>query len=75
MEHDLNIYLSLLKMDGTMTLVGAPGGEVPLCDRHGFAEDLRDSSGDKYGSQKIVEVQASFSNFSAALGSRIRRVF
>jgi alcohol dehydrogenase (NADP+) len=23
-EHDLNIYLSLLKLDGTMTLVGAP---------------------------------------------------
>ena len=23
-EHDLNAYLSLLKLDGTMTLVGAP---------------------------------------------------
>ena len=30
MEHDLNIYLSLLKMDGTMTLVGAPPKPAPV---------------------------------------------
>jgi alcohol dehydrogenase (NADP+) len=29
-EHDLNIYLSLLKMDGTMTLVGAPEKPAPV---------------------------------------------
>ncbi len=29
-EHDLNIYLSLLKMDGTMTLVGAPNKPAPI---------------------------------------------
>ena len=28
--HDLNAYLDLLKRDGTMTLVGAPGTPVPL---------------------------------------------
>ena len=27
-EHDINLYLSLLKLDGTLTLVGAP--EQPL---------------------------------------------
>jgi len=29
-EHDLSIYLSLLKMDGTMTLVGAPNKPAPV---------------------------------------------
>jgi uncharacterized zinc-type alcohol dehydrogenase-like protein len=29
-KHDLNAYLSLLKRDGTMTLVGAPPEPVPL---------------------------------------------
>jgi alcohol dehydrogenase (NADP+) len=29
-EHDLNIYLSLLKLDGTMTLVGAPPKPAPV---------------------------------------------
>jgi len=29
-EHNLNAYLELLKRDGTMTLVGAPGTPVPL---------------------------------------------
>jgi uncharacterized zinc-type alcohol dehydrogenase-like protein len=29
-EHDLNVYLSLLKLDGTMTLVGAPNKPAPV---------------------------------------------
>jgi uncharacterized zinc-type alcohol dehydrogenase-like protein len=29
-EHDLNAYLSLLKLDGTMTLVGAPEKPAPI---------------------------------------------
>jgi uncharacterized zinc-type alcohol dehydrogenase-like protein len=29
-EHDLNAYLSLLKLDGTMTLVGAPERPAPV---------------------------------------------
>jgi alcohol dehydrogenase (NADP+) len=29
-EHDLNAYLSLLKRDGTMVLVGAPGTPLPV---------------------------------------------
>src|SRR5580704_13239731 len=29
-EHDLNIYLSLLKLDGTMALVGAPSKPAPV---------------------------------------------
>jgi alcohol dehydrogenase (NADP+) len=29
-EHDLNIYLNLLKRDGTMTLLGAPPNPVPV---------------------------------------------
>ena len=28
--HDLNAYLELLKLDGTMTLVGAPATPIPL---------------------------------------------
>jgi uncharacterized zinc-type alcohol dehydrogenase-like protein len=29
-EHDLNAYLSLLKLDGTLTLVGAPENPLPV---------------------------------------------
>jgi uncharacterized zinc-type alcohol dehydrogenase-like protein len=29
-EHDLNAYLQLLKLDGTMTLVGAPEKPAPI---------------------------------------------
>ena len=29
-EHDLNAYLSLLKLDGTLILVGAPAEPLPL---------------------------------------------
>ena len=29
-EHDLNAYLQLLKLDGTMTLVGAPEKPAPV---------------------------------------------
>src|SRR5437764_15322727 len=29
-EHDLNAYLPLLKLDGTMTLVGAPEKPAPV---------------------------------------------
>jgi alcohol dehydrogenase (NADP+) len=29
-EHNLNVYLDLLKLDGTMTLVGAPPNPTPL---------------------------------------------
>ncbi len=29
-EHDLNVYLNLLKLDGTMTLVGAPTKPAPV---------------------------------------------
>ncbi len=29
-EHDLNAYLSLLKLDGTLTLVGAPENPLPI---------------------------------------------
>jgi uncharacterized zinc-type alcohol dehydrogenase-like protein len=29
-EHDLNAYLSLLKLDGTLTLVGAPPNPLPV---------------------------------------------
>jgi uncharacterized zinc-type alcohol dehydrogenase-like protein len=29
-EHDLNAYLNLIKLDGTMTLVGAPATPLPV---------------------------------------------
>ena len=29
-NHDVNAYLSLLKLDGTLTLVGAPGKPIPI---------------------------------------------
>ncbi|MDB5309736.1 MAG: yahK [Gemmataceae bacterium] len=29
-EHDINAYLSLLKLDGTLTLVGAPEKPLPV---------------------------------------------
>jgi uncharacterized zinc-type alcohol dehydrogenase-like protein len=29
-QHDVNVYLSLLKMDGTLTLVGAPSQPLPV---------------------------------------------
>ena len=29
-NHDVNAYLSLLKVDGTLTLVGAPGKPIPI---------------------------------------------
>jgi uncharacterized zinc-type alcohol dehydrogenase-like protein len=29
-DHDLNAYLSLLKLDGTLVLVGAPGNPLPV---------------------------------------------
>jgi uncharacterized zinc-type alcohol dehydrogenase-like protein len=29
-EHDINTYLSLLKLDGTLTLVGAPEKPLPV---------------------------------------------
>lgn len=29
-DHDINAYLSLLKLDGTLTLVGAPGKPLPV---------------------------------------------
>lgn len=45
-QHDLNAYLSLLKRDGTLTLVGAPGEPLPvsafslLMGRHSLAGSI-----------------------------------
>jgi uncharacterized zinc-type alcohol dehydrogenase-like protein len=42
-QHDINAYLSLLKLDGTLTLVGAPEHPLPvaafnlIAPRHNFA--------------------------------------
>ena len=33
-DHDLNAYLSLLKRDGTLTLVGAPEKPLPVSGFH-----------------------------------------
>ena len=36
-KHDINAYLNLLKLDGTLTLVGAPENPLPVA---GFQPDL-----------------------------------
>ncbi len=33
-DHDLNVYLKLLKLDGTLTLVGAPEKPAPVAAFH-----------------------------------------
>jgi uncharacterized zinc-type alcohol dehydrogenase-like protein len=59
-DHDLNAYLKLLKLDGTMTLVGAPEKPAPIAAFNLIMKRRRQLSGSAIGGIRETQEMLDF---------------